>query len=77
MTETIKEVEARIGRKLTKSERAYKALLDSPCACDHNGHAHTVVLLGGPVGYPCWAADCPCYSFPEGWTKQEKEAHND
>lgn len=75
MTETVKETETRIGRRLSKSELAYKKVLDSECACGHNGHSHAAPLLGGPVGHPCWAIDCKCYSFPEGWTFGEKQKH--
>lgn len=71
--ETIKECEARIGRKLSKSERVFKQKLDRMCQCGHSGHAHTAVLLGGPEGAPCWAKDCPCYSFPDGLTLEEKQ----
>ena len=74
MSETIKECEQRIGRKLTKKERAFKALLNTECACGHDGNAHCAPLLGGPVGHPCWANDCPCYSFPGGETLAEKDA---
>lgn len=73
MAETVEECETRIGRKLTKSEREYKTLLDTVCACGHLGHDHSAPLLGGPVGHPCWVKDCPCYSFPEGLTAEEEQ----
>lgn len=73
MSETVEECEVRIGRKLTDSEREYKTHLRSMCTCGHDGNAHSAPLLGGPAGFPCWAEGCPCYSFPEGSTKEEKD----
>ena len=65
MGETVKECEKRIGRKLTKREREFKDLLNTVCACGHDGNDHTAPLLGGPVDRPCWANNCPCHSFSE------------
>lgn len=72
--ESVKEVEQRIGRKLTRQERAFKATLDTLCACGHDGHDHSAPLLGGPEGFCCWVEGCPCYSFPDGLTLEEKRA---
>lgn len=70
--ETVKEAETRLGRKLSKSERQFKAKLDTLCACGHSGHSHCAPLLGGPDSHPCWENGCPCYSFPDGLTARQK-----
>jgi hypothetical protein len=72
--ETVAETENRVGRNLSAGELEYKAVLDTLCACGHYGHIHSAPVIGGPEGYPCWAMDCPCYSFPEGLTLDEKQA---